>query len=96
MADSEMPHIPATMLLRTIRYPLLLSSSKAVRHLTNLANSRLSAIHVRHVRGRRALSEPLDQRLYRCGLADCEYFDAPVGKITRVAATTELLRPLAS
>ncbi len=48
------------------------------------------------MRGGWALAEPLDQRLYRCGLADCEYFDATVGKIARVAATTELLRPLAS
>src|SRR5688572_6537891 len=48
------------------------------------------------MRGGWALSEPLDQRMYRRGLADCEYFAATVRKVARVAATTELLRPLAS
>src|SRR5688572_1429732 len=48
------------------------------------------------MRGGWALSEPLDQRMYRRGLADCEYFDTTIRKVARVAAATELLRPLAS
>ena len=42
------------------------------------------------------MSEPLDQRVYCRGLADCEYFDTTIRKVARVAAATELLRPLAS
>ncbi len=71
-----------------------LSGAERGRQLSDFIRPQLCALHVCDVCGGRALSEPLDERMDRSGLADREHFDATVSEIARVAATTELLRTL--
>jgi hypothetical protein len=70
--------------------------AKPARHLAEIAEGYLRALHVLHVRSGRSPPEPLDESIHRRGLADCEHLDATVSKIANVTAATELLRALAS